>query len=139
MRTSPAIFILISSYLTCGGYILADQIRVYDQVSRPQDQRLQDLKDLNGYFPFDVPSNVDAWKNRAEEVRLRIQLACGLWPMPDRPKVNAVIHGVVERPEYTVERVYFESYPGFYVTGSLYRPKGKRGRLPVVLSPHGHR
>jgi dienelactone hydrolase len=28
--------------------------------------------------------------------------------------------------------------PGFYVTGSLYRSKGKSKKLPGVLSPHGH-
>src|ERR1041385_4242988 len=28
--------------------------------------------------------------------------------------------------------------PGFFVSGSLYRPKGKTGKLPAVLNPHGH-
>jgi dienelactone hydrolase len=33
--------------------------------------------------------------------------------------------------------VYFESLPGFFVTGNLYRPIGD-GPFPAVLSPHGH-
>jgi dienelactone hydrolase len=54
------------------------------------------------------------------------------------------MHGKVDRDDYTVEKVYLESYPGFFVSGSLYRPKGKSkaanddGKLPAVLSPHGH-
>jgi len=37
-----------------------------------------------------------------------------------------------------VERVFFESFPGHFVTGSLYRPKDKPGKHPAVLCPHGH-
>ena len=36
-----------------------------------------------------------------------------------------------------VSKVYFESLPGFLVTGNLYRPSGD-GPFPAVLSPHGH-
>ncbi|HEX5104640.1 MAG TPA: acetylxylan esterase, partial [Pirellulaceae bacterium] len=49
-----------------------------------------------------------------------------------------VIHGKIDKGDYTVERVYFESLPGFYVTGSLYRPKKAEGKVPAVLTPHGH-
>jgi dienelactone hydrolase len=58
--------------------------------------------------------------------------------MPTLPELIPIIHGVVDREDYTVEKVYFESVPGLYVTGSLYRPKGTKGPRPAVLSPHGH-
>lgn len=58
--------------------------------------------------------------------------------MPLPTPLNPVVHGKVERDGFTVERAYFESFPGFFVTGSLYRPVGKTGKLPGVLCPHGH-
>jgi dienelactone hydrolase len=58
--------------------------------------------------------------------------------MPTSTPLNPVIHGKVDCGDYTIEKVYFESIPGFYVTGNLYRPEGKTGRQPGVLSPHGH-
>ncbi len=104
----------------------------------PDDPRLQPLKDLDGYFPFTPCSTPEEWAQRADHVRRQMLVALGLWPAPTRTPLNAVIHGRIERPDYTVEKVYFESLPGFLVTGNLYRPKGKAGRLPGVLSPHGH-
>src|SRR5262249_10462056 len=38
---------------------------------------------------------------------------------------------------YTIEKIIFESLPGFYITGNLYRPSEK-GRYPAVLVPSGH-
>ena len=117
---------------------IADVPRVLPEGKLPQDKRLGKLTDLDGYFPFTPYDNQEAWEARAEQVRRRILVANGLWPMPERTPANAVVHGQVDRDTYTVERVYLESYPGFFVTGSLYRPKGKSGKLPAVLCPHGH-
>ena len=58
--------------------------------------------------------------------------------MPTKGPLNAVIHGAIDCGEYTVEKVYFESAPGFFVTGSLYRPKNAKGKVPGVLFAHGH-
>ena len=104
----------------------------------PNDARLAPPKDLNGYFPFTPPATKDAWPERAAFVQRQMKVALGLWPMPTKTPLNAVIHGKVERDEYTVEKVYFESAPGFFVTGNLYRPKGRTGKAPAVLFAHGH-
>ncbi len=104
----------------------------------PKDARLGKLKDLDGYFPFTPSPTKEAWDQRAEQVRRRILVANGIWPMPEKTPTNAVIHGKVERDGYTVERVFLESYPGHFVTGSLYRPVGKTGKLPGVMFAHGH-
>ena len=64
-------------------------------------------------------------------------MAEGLWPMPAKTPLNAVIHGKIDLPEYTVEKVYFESAPGFFVTGNLYRPKNVKGKVPGVMFAHG--
>src|SRR5262245_53948106 len=104
----------------------------------PNDSRLAPLKDLNGYFPFTPPKTKEEWTARAERVRRQILVAEGLWPMPTKAPLNAVIHGKIDRPEYTIEKVYFESAPGFFVTGNLYRPKNRTGKIPGVLFAHGH-
>ena len=104
-----------------------------------EDVRHQPLKDLNGYFPFHPPESLDQWKPRREYVRRQILVATGLWPMPTKTPLNPVIHGKIEGDGYTVEKVYFESAPGFFVTGNLYRPTSIQGKVPAVMFAHGHR
>ncbi|CAN5686878.1 hypothetical protein BH11VER1_BH11VER1_33520 [soil metagenome] len=103
-----------------------------------EDIRLQPLKDLNGYFPFNPPSKLSDWEVRKDFVRRQILVAEGLWPMPTKTPLNAVIHGKIDCGEYTVEKVYFESSPGLFVTGNLYRPKNIQGKVPAVMFAHGH-
>ena len=104
----------------------------------PQDRRLEPLKDLDGYFPFTPPQSLDEWKERSAKVRQRVQVALGLWPMPEKTPLNSVIHGWIDQGEYRVAKVYFESKPGFFVTGNLYEPKVIKGKIPGFLFAHGH-
>ncbi|HJN11860.1 MAG TPA: acetylxylan esterase [Pirellulaceae bacterium] len=118
-----------------------DVSRVLPDGQVPQDRRLNEQKDLNGYFPFSVPDSPEAWEKRAAELRRRVQVATGTWPLPERTPLNSVIHGRIEQDGFTIEKVYFESVPNHFVTGLLFRPAGKgdgnAGR-PAVLCPHGH-
>src|ERR1051326_1750975 len=44
--------------------------------------------------------------------------------LPDRSaSVNVHVTGVVERPHYRIEKLYYESLPKLYVTANLYLPK----------------
>ena len=104
----------------------------------PKDGRLAKLRTLDDYFPFTPVQSKEAWAKRSEALRRQAMVGTGLWPMPTKTPLEAVVHGKVEREEYTVEKVFFQSLPGHFVTGSLYRPKGKGGKLPAVLCPHGH-
>ncbi|MCA9083490.1 MAG: acetylxylan esterase [Planctomycetaceae bacterium] len=112
--------------------------RVLEEGQQPDDVRLQAPKDLNGYFPFEVPESRTAWEQRQRELKQRVLVATGLWPMPERTPLKPVIHGKVVRDGFTVEKVYFESLPGHFVTGLLFRPEKVTGKVPGVLCPHGH-
>jgi hypothetical protein len=112
--------------------------RVLEPGQRPDDVRLQPLKDLNGYFPFHVPDSEAAWKARAARVRQQILVSQGLHPMPTKKPLEPVVHGRIEQDDYTVDKVYFQSMPGFFVTGNLYRPRDVETPAPGVLCPHGH-
>ena len=105
----------------------------------PHDPRQSILHDVDHPWGFD-PHYTDQkqWAQRAKELREQILVAEGLWPMPKKTPLNAVIHGKIEREGYTIEDVSFASMPGHYVTGNLYVPSGKSGPFPAVLCPHGH-
>jgi hypothetical protein len=75
---------------------------------------------------------------RRSAIREQILVAAGLWPEFERPPLKPAVFGKVEGEGYSVERVTLETWPGFHLTGSLYRPAGKTGPFPGVLSPHGH-
>jgi hypothetical protein len=107
----------------------------------PTDARHQPLRDLNGYFPMQSPTNTAEWVFRREHVRRQILVSQGLWPLPQKTPLQATVHSQQEMDGYSMAKVYFQSMPGFYVTGSLYRPlqsQSSTGKFPAVLCPHGH-
>src|SRR4029077_13087410 len=90
------------------------------------------------YHPWTPPATKEAWEARKPILKEQLLVSQGMWPMPEKAPIEAVIHGKIERDGYTVEKVFFASTPGHYVTGNLYRPTGKTGKLPGVLFAHGH-
>ncbi len=79
-----------------------------------------------------------AWDVYALHLRQRIQQGAGLAPWPRRTPLNPVVRQRRVYDGYTVENVAFESVPGCFATGNLYRPLSPRPPYPVVLCTHGH-
>jgi len=79
-----------------------------------------------------------AWTQRADRIRRGLRTGLRLDKLPVRNALNPILRGVREMDGYTVENVAFESVPGFWVTGNLYRPTGGSGPYPGLLCPHGH-
>lgn len=73
----------------------------------------------------------------AAERKAILQRALGLEPLPPRTPLNAQVTGEVLRDGYRIDKVSYESRPGFLVTANLYLPLAD-GPFPVVLRPHGH-
>ena len=132
-------FVLVAWFLALQASLGSGALRAGAKTPRGSgDVRLGEPRHLDLYFPFQQVENLQEWKLRSAQLRRQIQVATGLLPYPPRTPLKAVIHGEVHRTGYTVARVYFESLPGHFVTGNLYRPSGSGTRRPGVLSPHGH-
>src|SRR3954452_21699563 len=103
-----------------------------------QDVRLTSPHDKDHPADF-KPDFADraAWERRSDFLRHQAMVAQGLWPMPNKTPLNPVIHGKIDRDDYTIEKVFFASMPGHYVSGNLYRPKNRTGKLPAVFAPYG--
>lgn len=97
------------------------------------------LRDLDTHCPFTPPASMDVWKARSAQVKQQMQVSMGLWPMPKLDPIEPKIYGKIKLDGYTIEKAIFETLPGFYVTGNLYRPDPMpAGKLPGILCPHGH-
>ena len=110
----------------------------FPQGSPSVDRRLAEVRDLNKVYIFSGYRTREEWLERADYLRSQILASAGLVPMPPRSPLNARVFGRIEREGYTVEKAYFESHPGFLVTGNLYRPRNRTGPFPAIVSPHGH-
>lgn len=82
--------------------------------------------------------SAEGWKERRPELQRKLKAMLGLDPEPPRGDLKAEVRRVVERPDFVVEDILYQSSPGLYVTANLYRPRRVEGRLPAILYVCGH-
>ena len=102
------------------------------------DQRAVNLRDLDRNYELPRFRTLAEWEARAADLRPHILAVNGLLPMPSPAPLRARVFGATHHPDYSVSKAYFQSHPGFLVTGNLFVPRGKTGPFPAVLNPHGH-
>ena len=85
-------------------------------------------------------SSLKAWEKHADSIRTNLRKGMELEVFPTKTPLNPRYRNKKIVDGYSVESVVFESLPGFFVTGNLYKPVGnfKRKSLAVILCPHGH-
>lgn len=111
---------------------------------RWHDPRLLETRTLDTPVAPPKWASLEAWEARAGALRTQVLAAAGLWADPAtaaRTPPRAEVFERTDHPDlgYSVEKVFFESLPGYFVTGNLYRPSpGDGRRRAAVLHPHGH-
>lgn len=80
--------------------------------------------------------SASAWKTRQADVRATLLDLVAPWP--ERTPLNARVVRTIEKTDYRIEHIVFESQPGFFVTSSLFLPRTLAGKAPVVLYCSGH-
>ncbi len=88
---------------------------------------------------MDEVKDLAAWKARREKIKNGILVGAGLETLPERTPLNPVYKSSRTYDGYTADNVAIQSSPGYYVTGTLYRPTKKfETKLAGILSAHGH-
>jgi hypothetical protein len=87
---------------------------------------------------LDGARTLDEWQAKRPRLRQEYFDMLGLWPLPEKTPLHATVTGTLERDNVVVEKLHFQSRPGLYVTGNLYRPRTSAGKLPTVLYVCGH-
>ncbi len=81
-------------------------------------------------------SSGEDWKSRQIQVRKVLDEILG--PFPPKTPLNARVLGTLQKEDYVVEKIVFESRPKFYVTGCLFIPDDHKGKSPAILDVLGH-
>ena len=88
--------------------------------------------------PLGGITSAKEWKESRPRFQRQLCDMLGLWPLPEKTSLEPKITGTVERPDFLVEKLLFQSRPGLYVTANLYRPKKVEHPLPAILYVCGH-
>jgi len=140
MRPSPLHFFLLPLFFA-GASLLSAQTpkpEPREFLPAPFDQycarRVAELSSSDWQKGI-TPEN---WPARQAQMRQEFQRMLGLDPWPARGDLHPEITGTVQGDGYVVEKLQFQSLPGLYVTGDLYRPKEVTQPLPTMLYVCGH-
>lgn len=137
------VLLLLSLLLSAGARTRAgDDLELLDR-SRPENtQMLRNYfrhlahealdRRLEEYARLKTPKQIRVWQTKTRN-RFR-ELLGGF---PERTPLNAKVVGKLQGDGFRVEKIIYESCPGFLVTANLYLPETP-GPYPGVLFPCGH-
>ena len=119
--------------------IVTDQARLWTLLGEDEIKTAQQAYlDRMAAPKFFQAQTAEEWQAHAAEVRGHVLTCLGLWPLPQRVALSPHVSGTLDRDGYTLQRIYWQTWPGYYAGGYLYMPKEARFPAPGILCPHGH-
>lgn len=80
----------------------------------------------------------EQWKRLRPNLHAQYLDMLGLDLKAKSSPLKATVTGTLKRDKVTIEKLHYQSLPGLYVTGNLYRPTAAKGKLPAILYVCGH-
>ncbi|HEY0264916.1 MAG TPA: acetylxylan esterase [Granulicella sp.] len=76
----------------------------------------------------------EAWRDQTKALLLKL-----LGGLPENAgPLNAQVVGSTQKDGYRIERIIYDSLPGYHVTANLYLPTTGSGKYPAVIYHEGH-
>ena len=111
-------------------------MRIFE--SHPFDARLVADRHTNTVFPITRFRTVEEVEKRKKELVFNLRMAAGLYPWPEKNDMQVRREPCAAFPGCKVEKIMFETRPGFWSTGNLYLPVPMTGPAPAILNVIGH-
>jgi hypothetical protein len=115
--------------------LYAQEPTASDGLTRWMDNIAQKELDAREAVIARIRTVADA-EGRKKLVRQKLMEAMGGLPDYNGP-LHARVTGSIQADGFVIEKVIYESLPGYFVTANLYRPN-QPGRYPAVLLQSGH-
>jgi dienelactone hydrolase len=131
MRTKRTTWaILVAGWALCGPLV---------QAQEPLADYFRAEVDELASKPLGGIRSAERWTAQRPELQRRLREMMGLDPWPERTPLRATVTETLDKPEFVVEKLHYQSSPGLYVTANLFRPKNIAGKkLPAILYVCGH-
>lgn len=81
---------------------------------------------------------LEDWNKTKVTARQQLFEMLGLDPLPPKTDLQATVTGTLDHPDFTVEKLHYQSRPGLYVTANVYVPKKLSAPAPAILYVCGH-
>jgi len=113
-------------------------------VDTPGDVAIQkylraEVASLDKNFMDGAKTKVE-WAAKRPKLKEQMFDMLGLSPRPEKADMQATVTGTIDVNDVSIEKIHFQSRPGLYVTGNLYRPRviAEDKKHPAILYLCGH-
>lgn len=131
--------VALASVAATAGLAFAQEDRTDEQASQRYFERqvFEVIQPREKAF-YDNVQSWNHWQNLREEEHAALWRDLGLEGLEVGGPLETKVTGTLEHEDVVVEKLHFQSLPGLYVTGNLYLPKERSGKLPAILYLCGH-